>query len=188
MSSPNFASPSPPLSFLPLTRHCSRFSGQKPSPASGFTATPALRSIFSQFVVPAGRKEVEILGRRPDGGSTGVTVCFSLPSRYSFGTRERRNPSLSTRGRRDSRTPTWRFDCSSSRSSLNSVNKASFADIHTVGQMGRLFDLFFSSIHKKKSHIKKGEAHLKPSHHFQSFSSRSELHQSSVAKRKEKEF
>lgn len=61
---------------------------------------------------------------------TGVTVCFSLPSRYSFGTRERRNPSSSTRGRRDSRTQTWRFDCSSSCSSCNSVNKASFADIY----------------------------------------------------------
>lgn len=112
-----------------------------------------------------------------------MTVCFSLPSRYSFGTRERRNPSSSTRGRRDSRTQTWRFDCSSSCSSCNSVNKASSADIH--GPDGTAGLTYFSHLFtKKKSHIKKGEAHLKRSHHFQSFSSHSELRQSSVAKRK----
>lgn len=40
----------------------------------------------------------------------GVIVCFSLASRYSFGTRERRNPSWSMRGRRASRIQTWKFD------------------------------------------------------------------------------
>lgn len=50
-----------------------------------------------------------------------VFVFFSPPplppspttttTRYLFGTRERRNLSLSTRGKKDSQTPMWRSDC-----------------------------------------------------------------------------